>query len=131
MTSIFESVLISTINKYKIVGIINLFFGVTNFAVSVFFPLSVFPKLSRVYSDVNVSSQPNLTSGYIVVILFLIIAITNLFLGVKGFTGTKEKEKYFKYGIISAIATFFMTGILVAILNLTTVSQIYDLTSQF
>ena len=117
--------------KYKIVGIVDLFFGIPQLLISIVFPLSVFPKLSQMYSDFNVNSQLNLTSGYIVVMLILIIAITNLFLGVKGFTETKEKDKYFKYGIISAVATFFLTGILVAILNFSIISPIYNLTSQF
>jgi hypothetical protein len=117
--------------KYKIVGIIDLFFGISQLLISIIFPLSIFPKLSQIYADFNVNSQLNLTSGYIVVLLIFIIAITNILLGVKGFTMSKEKEKYFKYGIISAVATFFLTGILVAILSFGVMSPIYNLTSQF
>jgi hypothetical protein len=117
--------------KYKIVGIIDLFFGIPQFLISIIFPLSVFPKLSQMYADFNVNSQLNLTSGYVVALLIFIIAITNIFLGIKGLTISKEKEKYFKYGIISAVATFFLTGILVAILNFSIISPIYNLTSQF
>lgn len=117
--------------KYKIVGIINLFFGISLFLMSIFFLLSVFPKLSQMYADFNVSSQLNLMSGYIVVLLIFIIAIMNLFLGAKGLTVSKEKEKYFKYGIISIVTTFFLMGILVAILNFSIISPVYNLTPQF
>lgn len=117
--------------KYKIVGIIDLFFGISQFLISIIFPLSVFPELSKMYADFNVNSQLNFTSGYIVVMFILIIAVTNLFLGVKGFTKTNEKDKYFRYGIISVVVTFFLTGILVAILNFSIISPIYNLTSQF
>lgn len=117
--------------KYKIVGIIDLLLGIPQLLISIVFPLSVFPKLGQVYSDINVNSQLNLTSGYVAVTLILIMAILNLFIGVKGFTESKEKEKYFKYGIISAVATLFLTGILTSIMISSIISPLYNLTSQF
>lgn len=118
-------------NKYKIIGIVNLLFGASQFLISIIFPLFLFPNLIQTYTDLNVNSEFNLTGGYIVVLLILIIAITSLVIGVKGLTVSKEKEKYLKYGVISAVATFFLTGVLVAILNFSVTSQIYNLTSQF
>lgn len=118
-------------NKYKIVGIIDLLLGVPQLLMAIIFPLSVFPKLSQVYADFNVSSQPNFTSGYVMVVLLLIISVVNLFLGIKGFIKSKQNEKYFKYGIISAVISFFLTGILGEILTTSVILPIYNLTSQF
>lgn len=117
-------------NKYKIVGIINILFGIPQLLISSL-PLFIVPKLSSLYTDFNVKSQQNFISGYIVAILIFAMAMINLFLGVKGFTKSKKKEKYFKYGIISASVTFFLTGILVLVMVSTVILPIYSLTSQY
>lgn len=111
--------------KYNIVGIINIFLGIPQLLMAVIFPLSVFPKHVSLYSDFYLNATPDFTSGYVAASIMLLIAITNLFLGAKGFTEKKEKNKYFKLGIVSAITTFFVTGILVVILNISIIPPLY------
>ncbi len=117
--------------KYKIVGIIDLILGILQLLFSIVIPLSVFSTLRQLYYAINTHYQMNLMNVYVIVTLILLMAALNLFLGAKGLTGSKEKERYFKYGIISAVTTLFLTGILGSILIFSIISPIYNLTSQF
>ena len=71
------------------------------------------------------------SNAAVVILLILVMGLVNLFLSAKGLGKTKEKEKYFKYGIISVIASFLLTGILIGILNFSILLPIYSLTPQF
>jgi len=115
--------------KYKIVGIIDLILGILQLLFSIVIPLSVFSTLRQLYYAINTHYQMNLMNVYVIVTLILLMAALNLFLGAKGLTGSKEKERYFKYGIISAVATLFLTGILGSILISSIISPIYNLGS--
>jgi len=115
--------------KYKIVGIINLLLGI--FQLLLMFPLIVIPKLNSLYADFNMNGQPNFTGSYLVtVVAFLLMAI-NLFLSRKGFSNVKDKDKYFKVGIIVAVVTFILSGFLTLILTVSILSPIYNLSTQF
>ena len=117
-------------DKYKVVGILNFFFGF----IQVVFPLLtlvlVIPKLSALYTelDVEVSLVPAfLSSG-----LCLLVGGTNLFIGARLFSKEKKsRQKYFTIGLILAIGSFAFAGILTYLNALSAVMPIYSLTSQF
>lgn len=116
-------------SKYKIVAIIELFLGLLQLTSALAMLLFVIPKLSSVYSDFNVKASP--INSYIALILVLLMGIVNLFFSFKLFANSKKnKEQYFKYGIISAISTFFLMGVFIGIANFSILSPLYNLTSQ-
>ena len=118
-------------SKYKIVGLINLLFGLLQLFLPIMLWVSVIPKLTEIYSNFQVNNQPNLTLLFGALILLFIFGLTNIILGVMGFKKIKEKEKIFQYGIMVAVVTFFLMGALVSFLVSSIISHLYNITSQF
>lgn len=117
--------------KYKIVGILNFLLGIPLLLTSLIFAIFTIPRLSQLYKDMNVNISGNITRSYILVLIVLTFAITNLFLGIKGFSNTKKKDIYYKYGFIAVVITFLLSGFIVAIMTLSAIYTIYNVTSQF
>jgi hypothetical protein len=106
-------------NKYKLVGIVDLFFGVLQLILSIFLPYAVFYLISRLYpSNVSDNFQFRLFSAensYVLIILF--IAIINIFLGIKSVYSSKNNI-YFKFGFVAAIINFLFLGIFISLLGI-------------
>jgi uncharacterized membrane protein YidH (DUF202 family) len=117
-------------SKYKIVGLINIYFGILLLLASAVFLMTVFPQLRMLYTDLN-AGQPNLAVGYAVVVLASSVAVANIYLGAKSqmMSKDKDKEKYFKNGQILAIATIVLLIVLAVIMTSSTLSPIYGLTN--
>lgn len=112
--------------KYKVVGIISFFYGFVLLLILTVYAFNIMPRLFSLYSEVNTNYKPNLIGAYSVIFILLLMAMISLFLGVKGFRN--KEEKYFKFGIIFLVAPFFLTGILVAILSMSVIAPLYNLT---
>ena len=116
--------------KYKIIGITNLFFGLAQLIVSSSFLVFTLPKLNDLYAQFQVV-RPNAWIPYAIGIVVIVAGLINIYLGIKNFQKHKEQEKYFKFGLISAIITFALSGILVSLLTLSVVLPMYNLTESF
>jgi len=115
--------------KYKVVGVLDFLLGIPILLLSVSFSIFVIPKLSQLYLEFNTNNSGNIIFSYIIVLFLLIIAVANIFLGIKGFSNTSKKEIYFKYGLIMAVVTFILSGLLVGLMTLSVILPIYNLTS--
>jgi len=73
---------------------------------------------------------PNLTPSYVFSVFNLVFGILNLFFGYK-INSSEDKEKFFTWGIIVLISTFFLSGLLTGISSLVTISPLYNMTSQY
>src|SRR3972149_11641768 len=107
--------------KYKIVGIINLVFGIPQLFISLILPSIVIPRLITEFNSLNLTYQSNPTINYFVSASIFIEAMINIYLGMKAFKQAvgkpnKEKDRYFRYSIISAVVTILSTGVLIVIL---------------
>lgn len=120
-------------NKNKVVGFIDLFIGVAQFLSPFLFFFFILPEIDRLYSSLPgiTEPKPNLSGSYFMTGVMALIGIFNLFLGFKNLFLAKENKKYFKYGLISAIVTFSLSGILSATLYLPVILSLYNLSSQF
>ena len=115
--------------KYKIVGMLNFLMGIPILLLSLSFSIFIIPKLSQLYLEFNTNNSGNIILSYIIVLVLLIIAIANIFLGIKGFSNTQKKEIYFKYSLIMALVTFIFGGVLVGLMILSVILPVYNLSS--
>lgn len=118
-------------NKYKIIGGIDILLGILYTIYPVLLSLLVIPKLMPIYSEFSV--KPNLTSTYLMLLIIFFIGITDLFLGFKLFTAKTEeiKEKYLKYGIISMAVTLLPLLVIMSIYisQLSVIIPLYNLST--
>ena len=116
--------------KSKLVGGINIFFGVIQLLASVS-QLFLNAQLSKLYSEFNVNAGANLVVAKVGVLALIIFALVNLYLGVKNISQTKQKDPYLKSGIIAAIVSLLVSAAAVIFLIVTIILPIYSLNQQF
>ena len=119
-------------DKYRIVGVINIFVGIAQFLVQIIMALTLIPRLNTFYSEMGLGqNRPTIGSSSIVLGIAFVVFTINLFLGwglIKGNINTKKN--YFIYGIVALIVTFVLLGIIQGILTTTILSPINNLYSQ-
>ncbi len=117
--------------KYKIAGILNLVFGVPQLLISLILPGIILPKLVTEFNNLNIAYQLNSIISYFIAAIIFIEAATNIYLGMKNLNQAvgkpnKEKDKYFRYSVMSAIVTVLTSGLLIGILVINIILPIYD-----
>lgn len=115
-------------DKYKIIGVVNLLFGIFQVVCPLFIIFITLPRLTAMYSEFNVQGA-FLTPTYLILGVVMLIGIGNLFFGFSLVSKSEKKEKYFKYALMLIIASFLFGGILFSIASLSTILPIYNLTS--
>ncbi|KPJ70659.1 hypothetical protein AMJ51_01405 [Microgenomates bacterium DG_75] len=113
--------------KYSILGIFNFLLGLGQIVLPIICIAVVIPRLTLLYSEF-VTMPPSFYLTYLILGLVIFMGIANLFIAFKLFAKT---EKYFKYGIILAIATFILTGIFMVLANFWSIYMIYNLPAEF
>lgn len=116
--------------KYKVVGLINIFFGVIQLLASAS-QLYLNIQLGNLYKEFNVQAGTNLIVAKVGLAMLFALALVNFYLGVKGLSQSKLKEVYFKRGIISAITSLAISVFVVIFLIVTIILPIYSLNQQF
>lgn len=116
-------------DKYRIVAIANLFFGAVLLIWSLIPPLVFFPGLNDLYSSIPNSVRPNFTYAYTILAAIFLIALINLFFGVKGLSKSAAGERPFWFRVFLAVATLLVGGVLVGVLNLLLLVPMYNLAS--
>ena len=113
-------------DKYKIVGLVDLLVGLIALVIPSIILFSVLPKALEVYQDFGASYSPTLTySGFVVVFL---ISVVNLFFSFKLFRHQgKNGDRYYNLGIISAIVTFILILLIPAFLSYSTLVPMFNL----
>lgn len=110
--------------KYKIVAVINFILGTSQILISFLSSLFVSPKLQTLSTDLGIRT-PSYTN--ILWVLAILMGVVNILVGLKLITSQSEKkEKYFTYGLVIAITTFFLFGFLVAFNTMSNISNIYS-----
>jgi hypothetical protein len=105
--------------KNRIIGILNLLFGIPQAIISLFISIAVLPNLNESYSSFNVNYQSNMMIGIFLLAIIFILAVINMFIGVKNLSkklDDQSQKKYFRYGIISTFGSVLLTVILTVIL---------------
>lgn len=116
--------------KYKIVGILNLFLGILETIYPLFAFMFTIPRLTELYSEFG-AEGPSFGITYLTLSIIILMGIGNLFFGIKLFSKTENKDKYFKYALILVIASFLLGGVFTSFASLSVIMPIYNLTSQF
>jgi len=119
------------VNRFKVVGLINYFFGGAQILFSLAIPLLVIPKISRLYEEFD---QADISLGpvYAVCAGFFVFGAANLFFARKLFSKTEVKsERYFQLSLVLAIINFFATGVFYLSGLISAVIPIYSLTTSF
>ena len=117
-------------NKYKVVGVVNLLFGVFQIIYPLLVIFFTLPRLTELYSELNIQGY-SFISTYLIIGFVMLIGIGNFFFGLNLISKSEKKEKYFKYALMLIIASFLFVGILFNLASLSTILPIYNLTSQF
>lgn len=118
-------------NKYVVIGGIDLFIGLFQILIPLVQILFVIPKVYLLYQDVGVA-VPNQSLNYLVLGLIVVGGVLNSFVGLNLLLSSKlKKEKYFTYGWVLFIVNLLFLGLLVAFLSLSTILPIYQVTTQF
>lgn len=122
-------------NKHKIVAILNLLLGISEILSPFIYLGTALPALNKMYSDFEsmgyTANLPSFTFTYFMFGVIVIMGIVNLFLGIKLFSQSKEsRERYLKYGTISAIVAFVLFGILFGVATLPVILSIHNLIPQ-
>ena len=94
-------------DKYKIVGIIDIILGTLLIILPVF-SSTITSSTTSTFNELGVSSSSN---NWLAVGVIVLIGIVDIFLGIKLFSGSKsDKNKYFTAGIILAILSVLASG---------------------
>jgi len=100
-------------NKFRIVAILNLLFGLLQILSTILISYFVFPSTLEFYSDFADFgvSQPSFIYYYLALILIIFMAIINIFFAFSlSFSKNKtKKEKVFKWGIAFLVISFIAT----------------------
>ena len=117
-------------NKYKIVGSINIFFGLVQILGSIIIPLFVMNKLTRMYEtfEVNLKTPSGM---YVVLGIIFVVGIINIFVGIKAFNSKKGNNKVYTTSMVVAIFSIIITPILAGVLVTLVITPIYSLMNQF
>ncbi|OGG01704.1 hypothetical protein A2W14_03755 [Candidatus Gottesmanbacteria bacterium RBG_16_37_8] len=116
--------------KYKIIGAVNFFLGIFEIVYPLIVILFTIPRLTELYAEFQ-AKGPNLIPTYIILSIVMLMGVGNFILGVKLFSKSENKEKFFKIAIILIIASFLLGGVITKIASLSVIMPIYNLTSEF
>lgn len=112
-------------NRYKIIGSLNLLFGIFSSIFSLFDIFIIIPKLNSVSQEFETKSIS--TTVYLFPTIILLIGLINLFIAWKLIKN--KQKKYFFLGILSLILGISTLGILIGASVLSTLLPLYNLTS--
>ncbi len=114
--------------KNKIIGIVNLFFGIINILLFIGLLQAIF-KMNQLYADLGVPSSSRFFEYWDAGIIVIMI-VANIFFSIKNLTKSKYPNKYFILGLICALLTFFIGGAVVSFLTFAIINPLYYLPSQ-
>jgi len=114
--------------KYKIVAILNLFFGGMQTLSSLGMFFSVLPKLSDLYNEFGVNFSK--TQFYLLPLVYLLIGVGNVFFGIRLIKSTdKNRDTYFLTSVTYLIVTYLLVRLTPQLSPLTITAPIYNLNS--
>ena len=112
--------------KYKIVAWLNILNGLTEVLWPLVMALVVTPNLKTLYSGLSENPQTYSNSNTWSSIIIFVMGIVNLYFGFKLFSD--RKEKYYKFGVIAAVATYLICGYLAGQILLSILTPMYQFT---
>lgn len=121
--------------KYKIVGTLNIAFGVGYLLAGIALNVYVFPRLTQIYDQFNILSSQltQMQAGRVggTVILFG-ICLLNFYLGYRLFRGNKNtQENDFLYGLAVLGGSILFSGIATGLMSMSIMLPMYSLTESF
>lgn len=117
--------------KYKVVGAVNFIFGSLQVIYPLLMAFMTVPKLMQLYSEFSVG-KPSLAPTYLALGFNLLLGVMNIFFAFKLFSKQKAvQEKYFKFGLGMAVASFLLLGVSSFLTVLSAVIPVYQMTSHF
>lgn len=119
-------------NKYKVLGIVNILIGLFQIFSSWVFSSFVISKINSMYQDFGMQNNSGVLAYVFFTILF-VAGVVSILIGLLQLTKPKDKDKdkYFRIGTINAIVAALLLFILTPIGVITIITPIYSMTSQF
>ena len=118
--------------KYKVVGWLDLIFGLLGLVQQTIMLFVVYPKLNALYQDFYIGGKlPFFTRAYPYITVVLIILLAGIaYIGKKLAFEKSPNEKIFKLGLMALVAVFLFGGYYISSLIMSFVSPLYSITSQ-
>jgi len=119
-----------TLSMRKVVGLINLFFGIVEVIIGIPYILFTIPKLLVMYESVNVELPYNPKIAYAHPTVLVSLGIINIFVGLGNFNilFKNRANLIYKVGMFLVIFSFIMTGLIVSNMVSSLINPIYILT---
>lgn len=118
-------------HKYRTLAIIDLFIGIPLSTIQILMLFLTTSELISFYQKLNVDIKTNIATFYTLSLLLIILGVVNIFIATKLLLkSTKNKERYFKYAVISLIVAFILAGIFQAITIFSMVIPFYKTTTE-
>ena len=116
--------------KYKVVGLMNLSFGIVQAAFPVVVYYAVIPRLYTMYAEMN-SIPPKYDLINAGLVFLLIYGLVNVFVGLMLILGKGNLDKLLKIGVILFVANFIFGGLISGLLMIGIIAPIYSIGSIF
>ncbi len=116
------------INKYRLVGVIDLALGILYIVPPLGSILFIIPKINQLSREFGLPA-PNPIVVYLLICVSILIGFVGIVLSLQLFSVSVLEKKYFKYGLVFAIVTWFVGGLFGALTALATLEPVYKLLS--
>lgn len=113
----------------KVVGLINLFFGIIEILVGVPYIFFTMPKLIIMYENLNTDYNP--TTAYLYPVFLILLGLVNVLTGLGNFDVIfkNKSDLIYKIGMFLVLLSFIVTGLVVSIMINSMISPIYELST--
>jgi hypothetical protein len=112
--------------KYKIVGLLNLSFGIVQAAFPVVVYYAVIPRLYKMYTEMD-AVPPRYDLINIGMIFLLVYGLINFLVGLKLILGKGSMDKLFKIGVVLFVVNFVLGGLVSGLLMIGVIAPIYSI----
>jgi hypothetical protein len=112
--------------KYKIVGILNLLFGIVQISFPVALYFFIIPRVMEAYKSFAVE-YPYPSSLYYILFFLMAYGLANVIIGILLLIGKGNQQRLFRLGVILFFSNFVVGGLVNGILMISVLSPIYNL----
>lgn len=115
----------------KVIGLINLFFGIVEILVGIPYLLFTIPRLYKMYENLKVDLPYSLSMAYLYAALLILLGFINVLSGLGNFNiiFKNKSELMHKVGLFLVILSFVITGLVVSGMINSMINPVYNLSA--
>jgi hypothetical protein len=115
----------------KVIGFVNLFFGMVEILIGVPYILYTIPKLLKMYEDLGVNLPYTPSTAYLFPAFLILLGLVNVMAGFGNFhiLFKNKSELIYKVGMFLVILSFILTGLFLSNMINSMINPIYSLSN--